>query len=98
MAKRKKKLAFSLIVFLVLSIMLSCSYVSENHNHECIGENCTVCYALKSAEDLFSGAKKIVVLSLSFLFSFFAVLVLISKKQHFFGFSTPVSLKDIIIN
>lgn len=94
-AKRRKAVAVILAVLFVVIFALSLWFIADNHDHECCGENCSVCAVLRVAEQISGGAEKAAA-ALLFAFVFVAVLSLRKFSARFFSAITPISLKDVL--
>lgn len=94
--KRRKAVAVILAVLFVVIFALSLWFIADNHDHECCGENCSVCAVLRVAEEISGGAEKAGSVALLFSFVFAAVLCLKKASARFVTAVTPISLFDIL--
>jgi len=75
--KRKTFLLF-LTACIACSIVFTVVLTAAEHNHDCIGENCTICLQIKAANN-FLKTLKFIRIGL-FLFAFFAYLFTTIQK------------------
>ena len=56
-AKRQGIAAFFILVVFVLAALNGILFVTEESNHDCIGEGCSVCCTIQHLEELFHSGK-----------------------------------------
>ncbi len=55
MLKNKRNLSKILLIFFIFSIFFSCALVSLSVDHDCIGNECTICCEISLIKDIFGG-------------------------------------------
>ena len=98
MKKLKNTVALLLVFSICLALLFSSFYIASGSHHNCIGEDCPICYKISICEDTL----KILSTALTVFFILFAVYLfavrILSIKTKTFVFLSPISLKVKLLN
>lgn len=96
MFKKRRNLSKILLIFFIFSIVFSFALVTLSVDHECIGNECTICCEINLVKDIFSG-----MLIFPFLYTFFKMFNdFISYEIHKYWVChrlTPIELRVKIL-
>ena len=92
MFKNKRFLSNILLIFFILSIVLTNAFVFCSVDHDCIGEGCAVCCEMNLMRDNFSN---LLILAMLFVFSRIIISSISYLRNRFFFYYslTPIELK-----
>lgn len=68
MFEKRRNLSKILLIFFIFLVIFSFALVSLSVDHECIGNECTICCEINLIKDIFGG-----MLILPFLYTFFKI-------------------------
>lgn len=98
MEKRNRKLALLLALAVCFVMLFSAFYIAAEADHDCIGENCPICYQISVCENtLKSLGYGVAVLVAAIVLTFSAAILLSQPKTHLKQ-STLITLKVQLTN
>lgn len=92
MSKSRKNVAKLFFVIFIFSIVISFSFILGNLDHNCIGDDCNICYEISLMKNIFDNLL-IISLLYSFIKNFIGVIVRIRYIWQLNYSLTPVRLK-----
>lgn len=82
MTKKKRLIATLLTVMVIFVVLFSSLFIVENANHDCIGDDCPICYEISVCENTLKAvAYAFVYVGIAALFAVFTFLSPFPKKN-----------------
>ncbi len=98
MERMKKMFALVLVVMVVLSILLSVSFVSHGTSHDCAGEDCRICAVMHKCAQMLEELLAVASFAVFLGAVIFTVSVAFVACRLTSAFKNPVSLKVKLSN
>ena len=96
---KRKKIALALLVFALISFLFLSLLVSAHEpDHNCVGDECRICFALRCVEELFTSTHGAVMCAAVFLGLLFFRLKQMRSEMPCRSLYTPVNLKVMLLD
>ena len=98
MEKRDRKLALLLALAVCFVMLFSAFYIAAEADHDCIGENCPICYQISVCENTLKSLGYGALALAAFFALTFSAAILFSQPKTYLRQSTLITLKVKLSN
>lgn len=92
----KRRFAIAVLLIFISALLLSFDFLPANLEHDCSGNDCSVCAVLQLTDEFSGGKKALSAATLSFSLATCIAALFYCCTVNFFAAENPVSRRDLL--